>query len=145
VSAKRASRSTERRQRSREQLVRALYQWQVADTDSAELIEQFTANKRRPVDQEHFVRVLEYVFRESESLDAVISNYAVRSLDQLDEIGRSVLLVALAEFSICDDVPVKVAINEAVELAKRYGALDSYKFINAVLDKASAELRGKGS
>ena len=44
-----------------------------------------------------------------------------------------------------EDVPEKVAINEAVELAKRYGATDSYKFVNAVLDKAARELRGKPS
>jgi N utilization substance protein B len=52
------------------------------------------------------------------------------------------LLVALAELSAFDDVPGKVAINEAVDLAKRYGATDSYKFVNAVLDKAARELRG---
>ncbi|MGD8322887.1 MAG: transcription antitermination factor NusB, partial [Gammaproteobacteria bacterium] len=46
---------------------------------------------------------------------------------------------------VCDDVPVKVTINEAVELAKRYGATDSYKFINAVLDKAARVPRGKES
>ena len=83
--------------------------------------------------------------RDPDSLDAVIRNHAVRSLDQLDEMGRSILLVALAELSYCDDVPVKVAINEAVKLARRYGAFDSYKFINAVLDKAARELRGQGS
>ncbi|MGD2166554.1 MAG: transcription antitermination factor NusB [Gammaproteobacteria bacterium] len=145
MSAKRASRSTERRRRSREQLVRAVYQWQLADSEAAELIEQFTANKRRPVDAEHFARVLNYVLQESDSLDAVIAEYAVRSLDHLDEIGRSILLVALSELSVCDDVPVKVTINEAVELAKRYGATDSYKFINAVLDKAARVPRGKES
>ena len=122
--------------------MRALYQWQLAESDSAELIAQFTANKRRPVDAVHFERVLNYVLANAESLDKVIQSHAVRSLDQLDEIGRSVLLVALAEFSVCDDVPVKVVINEAVELAKRYGAHDSYRFINAVLDKAATELRG---
>lgn len=145
MSPKRSSGSTQRRQRSREQLVRALYQWQIAHSEAAELIEQFTANKRRPVDTKHFAGVLEYVLRETESLDAVIRSYAVRSLDHLDEIGRSILLVALTELSICEDVPSKVAINEAVELAKRYGAVDSYKFVNAVLDKAARELRGKES
>ena len=122
--------------------MRALYQWQLADTAPADLTEQFTANKRRPVDADHFRRLLERIMQDTESLDAVIRKFADRAPEQLDEIGRSVLLVALAELAVCDDVPVKVAINEAVELAKRYGAADSYKFINAVLDKAAGELRG---
>lgn len=141
MAAKKISRASERRRRSREQLVRALYQWQIADSEAADLIEQFTANKRRPVDTDHFARVLQHAMTQTESLDAVIRNHAVRSLDQLDEIGRSILLVAMSELSVCDDVPVKVVINEAIELARRYGAADSYKFINAVLDKAAGELR----
>jgi N utilization substance protein B len=141
VSAGHLSRSSERRRRSREQLVRAIYQWQLADTAIADLTEQFTANKRRPVDTDHFRQLLQHVVEHVASLDAVIRKFADRAPEQLDEIGRSILLVGLAELSICDDVPVKVAINEAVELAKRYGAIDSYKFINAVLDKAAGDLR----
>jgi N utilization substance protein B len=82
------------------------------------------------------------VLSDTASLDELIARYAVRSLEQLDAVGRSILLVALAELSAFDDVPGKVAINEAVDLAKRYGATDSYKFVNAVLDKAARELRG---
>jgi N utilization substance protein B len=137
-----ASRPGQRRHNSREQLVRALYQWQLADTDAQELIAQFTANRRRPLDVEHFTAVLRRVLSDTASLDELIARYAVRSLEQLDAVGRSILLVALAELSAFDDVPSKVAINEAVDLAKRYGAMDSYKFVNAVLDKAARELRG---
>lgn len=122
--------------------MRALYQWQLADTDAQELIAQFTANRRRPLDVEHFKAVLQRVLSDTASLDELIARYAVRSLEQLDAVGRSILLVALAELSAFDDVPSKVAINEAVDLAKRYGATDSYKFVNAVLDKAARELRG---
>jgi N utilization substance protein B len=137
-----ASRPGQRRHNSREQLVRALYQWQLADTDAQDLIAQFTANRRRPLDVEHFKAVLQRVLSDTASLDELIARYAVRSLEQLDAVGRSILLVALAELSTFDDVPGKVAINEAVDLAKRYGATDSYKFVNAVLDKAARELRG---
>ena len=78
----------------------------------------------------------------TDCLDAFIGKYAVRSLEQLDAVGRAILLVALAELKQFDDIPAKVAINEAVDLAKRYGATDSYKFVNAVLDKVARELRG---
>ena len=124
--------------------MRALYQWQLADTDAQELIDQFTANKRRPIDKDHFAAVLECVLSDTRSLDSLIEKFAVRSLEQLDAVGRAILLVGLAELKQFDDIPEKVAINEAVELARRYGATDSYKFVNAVLDKAARELRGTG-
>jgi N utilization substance protein B len=138
----RPGRTGERRHNSREQLVRALYQWQLAGGDAQQLIDQFTGNKRRPIDTVHFAAVLECVLSNTDCLDAFIGKYAVRSLEQLDAVGRAILLVALAELKQFDDIPAKVAINEAVDLAKRYGATDSYKFVNAVLDKAARELRG---
>ena len=125
--------------------MRALYQWQFADTPVDDLIAQFTASAHRRLDKEHFAFILRHVLAATETLDAVIEKYAVRSLDQLDAIGRSILLVALTELAECEDVPVKVAINEAVELSRRYGATDSYKFVNAVLDKAARELRDGSS
>lgn len=121
--------------------MRALYQWQLADTEAPALIAQFTASRHRVVDKEHFAHVLSQALTTSEQLNAIIAAHAARSLEQLDEIGRAVLFVGLIELQSCNDIPVKVVINEAVELAKRYGAKDSYRFVNAVLDKASRELR----
>ena len=69
------------------------------------------------------------------------TKYGTRRSTFLDAVGRAVLLLGLAELKFRDDVPTKVVINEAVELAKRYGATDSFKFVNAVLDKMSRELR----
>lgn len=130
------------RRRSRDLLVRALYQWQIADSTEAELRAQFEAEPDyAKSDRHHFSHVLDLVLANSAALDAVIARHAARSLEQLDPVGRAVLLLALAELSYCADVPPKVAINEAVELTKRYGASDSYKFVNALLDKAASELR----
>jgi len=130
------------RRRSRDLLVRALYQWQIADSTEAELHAQFEAEPDyAKCDRRHFGHVLELVLANSAALDAVIARHAARSLEQLDAVGRAVLLLALAELSYCADIPPKVAINEAVELTKRYGASDSYKFVNALLDKAASELR----
>lgn len=112
----------------------------MAETDAAALIEQFTGNKRRALDEAHFALLLEHVLVNHAALDEIIARHAVRSIDQLDEIGHAILLVALAEMSVCDDVPMKVSINEAVELSRRYGAVDGYKFVNAVLDKAGREI-----
>ena len=130
------------RRRSRDLLVRALYQWQIADSTERELLEQFeTDADYGKSDRKHFGEVLGFVLENAAALDAVIARHASRSLDQLDAVGRAVLLLALAELTHCHDVPPKVVINEAVELTKRYGATDSYKFVNALLDKAASEIR----
>jgi N utilization substance protein B len=76
------------------------------------------------------------------ALDALIARQAARGIEQLDAVGHAILLLGLAELKFRADVPSKVVINEAVELAKRYGATDSFKFVNALLDKMSRELRG---
>ncbi len=74
-------------------------------------------------------------------MDVLIGRLAARSLDQLDAVGRGVLLLALTELKHRKDVPVKVVLNEAINLAKRFGASDSYRFVNAVADKAVKDLR----
>jgi transcription antitermination protein NusB len=76
------------------------------------------------------------------ALDTIIARQAARGIETLDAVGRAILLLGLAELKFRDDVPSKVVINEAIELAKRYGPTDSFKFVNAVLDKSSRELRG---
>ena len=72
-------------------------------------------------------------------LDGVIEKHADREVKQLDAITRAVLLLSIAELSERRDIPTKVSINEAVELAKRYGPKDCFRFINAVLDRFSKE------
>lgn len=134
----RAGQEGRARQRSRDLLVKALYQWQLAGHDEAELERQFSATPEFDrVDRRYFRELLGLAIDESADYDRAISRFAVRSLEQLDAVGRSILLLALAELKHRHDVPTKVVINEAVELAKRYGATDSFRFVNAVLDRAS--------
>ncbi|HLF10645.1 MAG TPA: transcription antitermination factor NusB [Gammaproteobacteria bacterium] len=129
------------RQRARELLVKALYQWQLAGHTLAELTEQFAVMPEfARIDQAYFQQLLTAVLDDSKALDALISRHAVRAIEQLDAVGRAILLLALAELKYRGDVPTKVIINEAVELAKRYGATDSFRFVNAVLDKTAREL-----
>jgi len=131
------------RARARRLLVKALYQWQLAGHTLDELLRQYQAlAEYGRVDQQYFCELLEKVIDNAEVFDQLIATHASRGLDQLDAVGRSVLLLALAELRFRDDVPTRVVINEAVELAKRYGATDSYRFINAVTDKAAGDLRG---
>jgi N utilization substance protein B len=128
---------------ARELLVKALYQWQLAGHTVAELSAQFAADDDYArCDAEFFGQLLAVILDDVAALDALIARQAARGLDQLDAVGRAILLLGLAELKFRDDVPSKVVINEAVELAKRYGVADSYKFVNAMLDKLSRELRG---
>ena len=128
---------------ARELLVKALYQWQLAGHGVAELAAQSAAHEDYArSDRDFFGQLLAVIVDDAASLDALIARQASRGLEQLDAVGRAILLLGLAELKFREDVPSKVVINEAVELAKRYGAADSYKFVNAVLDKTSRELRG---
>ena len=127
---------------TRELLVKALYQWQLAGHSVAEISAQFAADEDfRRCDRDFFGHLLAVTIENSPALDAIIARQAARGIEQLDAVGRAILLLGLAELKFREDVPSKVVINEGVELAKRYGAADSYKFVNAVLDKSSRELR----
>ena len=135
-------RATRARHLARELLVKALYQWQIAGHGVPELRAQFsTLEDFERCDGEYFVDLLTKVIGEAPAFDEVIARHAVRSMEQLDAVGRAVLLLGIAELKHRSDVPTRVVINEAIELTKRYGTTDSHKFVNAVLDKSARELR----
>ena len=128
---------------ARELLVKALYQWQIAGHSVAEISAQFAAHEDfERSDRDFFGQLLAVTIEDAPALDVVIARQATRGIEQLDAVARAILLLGLAELKFRDDVPSKVVINEAVELAKRYGPAESYKFVNAVLDKSSREMRG---
>ena len=77
----------------------------------------------------------------AKELDKLMVPYLSRQLKELGYVEYAVLRIALFELSQCQDVPYKVAINEAIELAKTFGAEDSHKFINGVLDKIAPKIR----
>ena len=130
------------RTRARELLVQALYQKQIAGHECAELLAQFheqTAYER--VAQEFFNEALPYICKSQAQLEQVIDGLIDRPLEQLDPIEQSVLLIGIWELETRIDVPYRVVINEGVNLAKRFGAVDGHKYINACLDVAAQSLR----
>lgn len=127
---------------ARRLLVQALYQNQLAGHDSAALIAQYSESKEfSGVDADYFRTVLHEVMTGKDVLDEHIVKAADRPLEQLDPIERCILWIGVVELKSHADIPAKVVINEAVELAKEFGALDSYRYVNAVLDNASLALR----
>jgi N utilization substance protein B len=130
--------SARARRGARELLIKALYQWQIAGHSPDELLEQFAALPEYPrVDQAYFEDLLVAVLRDAARLDGLIAAHADRDIAQLDAVGRAVLLLALEELTLRHDVPTKVIINEAVELAKRYGPAECFRFVNAVADRVA--------
>ena len=130
------------RTRARELLVQALYQKQIAGHECSELLAQFheqAAYER--VDQEFFDEALPLICQSQATLEKTIDELIDRPLEQLDPIELSVLLIGVYELESRVDVPYKVVINEGVNLARRFGATDSHKYINACLDTASQSLR----
>ncbi len=130
------------RSRARELIVQSLYQMQITGHSESELLTQF---RDRPdyesVDQEYFDETLSAICRNTESLEEIIDELADRPLSQLDPVERGILLLGIYELKEKPDVPYKVVINESVNIAKRFGAVDGHKYINALLDRAVKELR----
>lgn len=130
------------RRRSREFALQGLYQWQLAATETA-AIEQHLATIKGfdRADRPYFLALLRGVIRHVSALEEVLQPHLDRKFVELSPIERAILLIATFELSNLPEVPYRVAINEAVELAKSYGGTDGFKYVNGVLDKLAAVAR----
>ncbi len=127
---------------ARKLALQALYRWQLNECPWQDLILEFGDAEDMPrADREYFRELIEGVWRTHEALDAQLSEWLDRAPALLDPIEHAVLLIGLYELRDRQDVPYRVAINEAVTLAKRFGATDGHKYVNAVLDRAARTLR----
>ena len=127
---------------ARRLLLQALYQRQLGGHSAAELIAQFSDRKEfRRIDAGYFLALIEEITAAEASLDDLIMQAADRPVAQLDPVERGVLWIGLTELRAHPDVPRGVVIDEAVELAKEFGAQDSFRYVNAVLDGMAPRLR----
>lgn len=137
------SKAPGRRGRTRELLVQALYQMQIAGHDRDELLRQFHGRPEfQQVESTYFDAAINAICSSLGEIDEVIARYADRPVSQLDPVERAILLLGIFELRDRADIPYRVVINEAVNLSKRFGASDGHKFINALLDRAAPDLRG---
>lgn len=140
--AKGSSQGARARAKARRLALQGLYQWQLSGTPAPDLIAELSASQNiKDVDFEYFEAVLRAVIADSEALQALFLPHLDRPAVQLDPIERGVLLIGTFELKDRIDVPYRVVLNEAMELSKDFGAEDSHKYINAVLDKTAAGLR----
>lgn len=130
------------RRRSRELALQGLYEWLVGKSDDAAIEAHMREQEGfRQCDAAHFDALLHGCIAEAAVLDAVLTRHVDRKTTELSPIEHGVLLIGTYELTHCLDIPYRVAINEAVELAKSFGGTDGHKYVNGVLDKAAAELR----
>ncbi len=130
------------RRKARELAVQAVYSWQISQNSVNDIEVNFISdNSKRRFDIEYFQQLLRGVTSNVSELDLAISPHVDRPLDDIDHVEKAILRVAIYELSDCQDVPYRVVINEAIELAKLFAADDSHKFINGVLDKAVKLIR----
>jgi N utilization substance protein B len=130
------------RSRAREVLVQLLYQKQITGHDLRELRSQVKDRKEyNGVDQQYFDDALAEICGNIDAIGKSIDEFADRPYEHLDPIEKSILLLGFYELQSVPDVPYRVVINESVNLAKRFGAEDGYKYVNALLDRASKKLR----
>ena len=135
-------RSAGPRSSARELIVQALYQKQLTGYDSVELLKQFKArDEYQRADETYFEEALPAICEGQTALESKIAEHADRPTSQLDPVELAILLLGFFELGERQEVPYRVVINESINLAKRFGAVDGHKYINAVLDKAADKLR----
>ncbi len=130
-----------RRRKARQLILQALYQWLLTGSELTDISKQFHEQNQGKIDWEFFDEVLPGVLKSVETLDKHLHPLLDRKLEALDPIEKALLYLGTYELANRIDVPYRVVINECVELAKMFGATESHKYINGVLDRLAPELR----
>ncbi|WP_413110850.1 transcription antitermination factor NusB [Thaumasiovibrio sp. DFM-14] len=144
------------RRNARHFAAQAIYSWQITKENIANIEQHFLSGDKfeeeehqadAPVlaaphtDVEYFRDLFTGVVLSHQELDSKMRPYLSRPLQDLDQMELALLRLAMYELLKREDVPYKVVINECIELAKAFGAEDSHKFVNGVLDKVAVTLR----
>jgi N utilization substance protein B len=131
------------RVRARRSAVQALYQWAMSAVPIQDVINEFVNERSelKKADTDYFKEILRGTAKESENLDKQLIPLLDRTLDDLDPVEKAILQIGIYELTFHPEIPYKVVLNEAVDLAKMFGADQSHKYINGVLDKAAQKIR----
>jgi N utilization substance protein B len=134
--------SSQARAKARRLALQALYQWDLSGTDLKLIEQQFRESEEYPgVDEDYFEELLHQVPARLDEVEAGLADCMQIGWAELDPVERAVLRLASYELQSRWDIPYKVVINEAVNLAKKFGAEQAHKFVNGVLDQAARKLR----
>jgi N utilization substance protein B len=134
--------SAQRRALGRRLALQALYQWQLAGQDVRDIEAQFLErDEGREADLGYFHDLLHGVPEHLDRLDADLGPFLDRPLSEVDPVERAALRIGAYELGFRPEVPFRVVINEAVELAKRFGAEQGHRYVNGILDRLARRLR----
>lgn len=130
------------RRRARELALQGLYQWLLSREDAGAIQAHLTETPGfEKADFAHFEALLHGAIAAAEELDTLIAPNLDRKVGELSPVEHGVLMLAAFELLRMPEIPYRVVINEAVELAKTYGGTDGYKYVNGVLDRVAARAR----
>ena len=131
------------RHRAREFALQGLYQWLLNNEDATKVVNNIRgAHGFNKADGEYFADLLRGTIKQSVELREVFTPLVDRGIGELSPIEHAVLLIGAYELKNHVEIPYRVVINEAVELTKSFGGIDGHKYVNGVLDKLAAQLRG---
>ena len=134
------------RSRARRRALQAVYAWQMSGTSARDVIAQFAHEQaKEQADLEYFEDLVRGVDKHCDELDDALAPFLDRDIEQVDPIERAALRIAAYELLHRPDVPYRVVINEAIDSTKRFGSEHGHTYVNGVLDKAAAILRGTES
>lgn len=130
------------RRLARQYALQGMYQWQLSDARPADIVLQLMAQQFNKKTDIEFFRELIYKIPEFHiELDNHMKPFLKRPIDELDPIELAILRIGIYELAKRLDIPYRVTINEALELAKKFGSIEGYKFVNGVLDQVAQQLR----
>ncbi len=137
------ARFIKKRKHARDKALQALYQWQLSGEDLDWIRDHYQQEQGVAAgDEEYFLELLYQIPPRVAELDACYRRHVEKFSDHIDPIETNILRIATYELQNHPEIPYRVVINEAINLAHTYGADDSHKFVNGVLDPLCAELRG---
>ena len=130
------------RARARRFAMQALYQWDMSGTALHDIRNQFLESEDfSRTDRDYFIELFNNVTKQVEIIDDNLVKFLDRPLSRLDPVERAILRIAVYELLSRPDIPYRVVINEAVQLAKKFGAEQGHAFVNGVLDRAAHAFR----
>lgn len=130
------------RTNARRSAVQALYQWQMTGQNLSEIESQFMQERRlENAQQSYFSELFHGVPEQLVAIDTALAEFVDRPVEDIDPVERAILRIGVYELLNCLDVPYRVILNEGINLAKRFGASQSHKYINGILHRIAQKTR----
>jgi N utilization substance protein B len=130
------------RRNARQYALQAMYQWQLSSAPISDIELEFLVHHiKQKTDLDYFKELIHGIPKDCEIIDHHMMPFLSRPISELDPIELAILRLGIYELAHRLDVPYRVVINEALELAKKFGSIEGYKFVNGILDQAARALR----